>query len=672
MHEFLHNLHSFWNSNRQTSRRRRRSGYGTEALESRLLLTVAPFQQTRLETGTPLQEFSSDEYQLALGDWNLDGQEDLFAMHVRDTSSGMVEVSVYSGATDFQTRILTNRVTAMPEVSGDWTFRVIQPNPAVRPDIAAFNPAASGGFVTVGIMPGSSTYSQHTQYATSLPTGSHWEFDMADYNNDGIQDVYGIEKHAATHTATVNVLSGVNQGLGKYKASLLVSQTPDDDSLDDSFEFRVRKWGPGDTVPDLVAIKRYAPDSFTADGFTFVWDYSGSSDYTFMRAAVVTELRNTPGNHYQWDVKDVQGSTTTHDGFPELVLFSTYQTGSGSSEVHLYTGEYLPSIDYVSLPEGSTIIEGQVIQPGQVIVNYRGEQITFLGTITGPDGAKAVFSNGSFTIGADIGVGQVAIQTTFSLLAGNTITAPQGVTVKTGDVAIATSFDGTVNGNFQIESGTLNGSPVINGNFVAGGLSGFVLLAVGGSPGTMIVQDLTLNSTVTFEEQLFGLPAGTGYDQIISSGLVTLNNPVLLPDVQFSVPAGSEFVVIRNDGLQAVVGNFVDQSSTALTEGAIVSNDIGGTGRTARISYRGGDGNDVVIVVDGNYTFTSPANGATNELRIVADDGLVKFFVDGTLTRTRLAAGLSQLIVQGEAGQVDNFKIDFAGVSLRCQEFAIA
>ncbi len=178
--------------------------------------------------------------------------------------------------------------------------------------------------------------------------------------------------------------------------------------------------------------------------------------------------------------------------------------------------------------------------------------------------------------------------------------------------------------------------------------------------GTLTTRAITLNNTAILQMGIYGLAGGSEYDQIITSGAVTLNSPKLRLDVPFAAPAGSEFILINNTSTSPVTGNFVSDAGIALPDGAIVSTNFGGSGRTARISYRGGDGNDVVIVVDGDYKFTSPINGVTDNLRVVSDNGVVQFFVGTNLIRTRLQAGLNQLIVQGEAGKVDSFQIDYS------------
>ncbi|MBV5332824.1 hypothetical protein JZU54_04525, partial [bacterium] len=85
-----------------------------------------------------------------------------------------------------------------------------------------------------------------------------------------------------------------------------------------------------------------------------------------------------------------------------------------------------------------------------------------------------------------------------------------------------------------------------------------------------------------------GSTAGTGYGQINVTGTVTLGNSSLYTYLENSfIPSlNQEFVLIRNDGTDAVSGTFQDKP-----EGTILTLN----GYQFRLSYQGGDGNDVTL-----------------------------------------------------------------------------
>ena len=86
-----------------------------------------------------------------------------------------------------------------------------------------------------------------------------------------------------------------------------------------------------------------------------------------------------------------------------------------------------------------------------------------------------------------------------------------------------------------------------------------------------------------------GLTAGAqslGHDVLDVRGRVSLGGATLQPSVGFASAVGNQYVIVSNDGTDAVQGAFA-----GLAEGAFFQI---GTLRFS-ITYRGGDGNDVVL-----------------------------------------------------------------------------
>lgn len=116
------------------------------------------------------------------------------------------------------------------------------------------------------------------------------------------------------------------------------------------------------------------------------------------------------------------------------------------------------------------------------------------------------------------------------------------------------------------------------------------VIAPGESPGTINTGNLTFEEGGIYEFEVTGTGSDQ-YDRINVTGTVTLGNGTLrvVPLNNFQPRAGQSFIIISNDGSDAVNGTFA-----GLPEGATVS--VGGTAMFT-ISYRGGDGNDVVLTV---------------------------------------------------------------------------
>ncbi|HUR82080.1 MAG TPA: hypothetical protein VM733_15045, partial [Thermoanaerobaculia bacterium] len=164
-------------------------------------------------------------------------------------------------------------------------------------------------------------------------------------------------------------------------------------------------------------------------------------------------------------------------------------------------------------------------------------------------------------------------------------------------IAGSGTFDGTINGgvevggllpNADVAGGSVSGAGTIGALTTTGAFS-HVFLGVknpsySSDPhtiGTLRTQSLSLG------EAQFFVDIGAASDQLIVTGSVTLNNSWL----SLSVPSGSiangqSFVIIDNDGNDPVSGTF-----SGLAEGATIN--VGGA--TLKLTYTGGDGNDVVL-----------------------------------------------------------------------------
>jgi hypothetical protein len=178
------------------------------------------------------------------------------------------------------------------------------------------------------------------------------------------------------------------------------------------------------------------------------------------------------------------------------------------------------------------------------------------------------------------------------------------------------NFVGTITGEVQL-SGAMPNAEVSGGSLRGSGSVGVVRIdaspnadrtqarqlepRIGGSPATLETKSLILNGA------LFSLPNAAGASSTVKvTGTVTLTG-----DLGFStngVPApGQPFMVIDNDGTDPIVGTLNQFAiGKPLPEGATFTT---ADGLTFRISYHGGDGNDVVVsaVVATSTTLTQSA-----------------------------------------------------------------
>ncbi|ADB16009.1 autotransporter-associated beta strand repeat protein [Pirellula staleyi DSM 6068] len=291
-------------------------------------------------------------------------------------------------------------------------------------------------------------------------------------------------------------------------------------------------------------------------------------------------------------------------------------------------------------------------------VNTNGFDVTVLGVVASSDGDNTFVKDGLGTL---------------SLQGINTTTSPiridAGRLNLNGSTLAAASF--TVhNGGTLGGTGDINGTVTVNtGGTVDPGLS----------PGVLESGSVSFAADAIFSVEIGGGDAGDGagfHSQLDVTGTISINTAADLAIASFGgyVPVdGESYIIIRNDGTDLVTGNF-----EGLAEGTIISADFLGSGKTARITYQGGDGNDVAIIVDGPATFTGTAGADDFEIRRVVSGpaNLIQLLLGGSVIDSRPTASLgttseytinagasddSLFVNYGASGGLYDFPITFNG-----------
>ncbi len=202
----------------------------------------------------------------------------------------------------------------------------------------------------------------------------------------------------------------------------------------------------------------------------------------------------------------------------------------------------------------------------------------------------------------------------------------------TGTIAVAgnsgaTFYDDVTNsgalnvhaGSTAVFFGTLAG----NGNVGSGDVQALGDLLPGASPGTMAFGgNLSLGPLTNLEIELGGLTAGSQFDKLVVAGDTTLAGTLDVSVIDdFALSLGDTFEIIDITG--ALSGTF-----SGLAEGDTVGN-FGGT--ALRITYAGGDGNDVALFVPGlpgDFNFDGFVDAADYVMWSKTDSGNSQGYTD--------------------------------------------
>ncbi len=170
-----------------------------------------------------------------------------------------------------------------------------------------------------------------------------------------------------------------------------------------------------------------------------------------------------------------------------------------------------------------------------------------------------------------------------------------------------TSFNSVIPGDTLVVNGTTgfvelhDGSTLMGSGTVVNGFNAHPNsnVAVGNSPGCLKTDGVNM-SAANFIVEVAGADACTGYDQLQVTNadaeaadfedvhLFDAKLSLSFPSGDYLPAAGTKFVVINNEGTDAVQGTFQN-----LPEGETFE----ANGGVFRVSYVGGDGNDVEITV---------------------------------------------------------------------------
>ena len=229
-------------------------------------------------------------------------------------------------------------------------------------------------------------------------------------------------------------------------------------------------------------------------------------------------------------------------------------------------------------------------------------------------------------------------------------------TILTGVFVTANSLGTLAGGNVQLNApGSLTGEGTIQANFTNN-----ANVAPGPFHGKLnFIGNYSQTTTGALSVELNGLVPSSGYDQIAVQGAVTLDGTLAITR-GFTPAIGDSFTIIDNDGVDAVIGTFFDSP-----EGDIYTIDT----IPFRLSYLGGDGNDVTLTrvdntVVGRLLFYNQSGSPTrydgNDVAINAADDLA-IATDKTAYQWEDAGAATFANVSSYTKGINGIMVDLAG-----------
>lgn len=170
------------------------------------------------------------------------------------------------------------------------------------------------------------------------------------------------------------------------------------------------------------------------------------------------------------------------------------------------------------------------------------------------------------------------------------------VTVKKGETVL---LNGSRSGVSVNEGGVFGGDATVGGLYVSG------VVAPGNSPGKItVLGGFSLENTGVYKAEILNKDH---YDQIVAHDVYLKGSLDLTYLAGGVIKKGDTFTIVSNNGTNPVQGTFKD-----LPEGA----EVTVSGATFKISYVGGDGNDVVLTAQNDSKAPKTPNTGGEKLSV--------------------------------------------------------
>lgn len=265
-----------------------------------------------------------------------DGTIDVYAINRND--NGKVAVHVAEGSRNFGDLTLSIR-TPLDSGSG-WRFAIADYEGDGVSDLYAINPD-DGGRTSVHVLGGASNFQTFVaQFRTPLHSiaGDQWAVRAADHTGDGRADVYAINKNDNGMTA-VHVLDAAS-GFQTFSAHEVTAMHATTDSVWDVFAADYN----GDAVADLYAVNK------NDGGKTSVHVFDGRSRFQTALVREVTAMHATTDWVWSLGVGDREG-----DGYADLFAFNGSDIATSNTRTTVHVADGMALFGAMSLQQVSAI-----------------------------------------------------------------------------------------------------------------------------------------------------------------------------------------------------------------------------------------------------------------------------------------------------------------------------
>jgi hypothetical protein len=279
-----------------------------------------------IQSGTPLSQHDSPNFEFGAGDYNTDGRADLYAIKRLNTGTGRVEVHVLDAGRAYGTFSIQWDTPISVADGENFDFVVGDYNRDGRADVYAIKRGNTGtGRVEVHVLDAARKFAAFAlQWDTpiSVLDGDNFDFAAGDVTGDGRADVLAV-KRSETGTGFVEV--HVLDAARSFAAFSL--QTPTPVTLEDAANFGYTAGDHNaDGRADLLAVKR----RHSGTGSVEVHVLDGARNYTAFGYQVGTQFGLADAQNF-----DFVGGDYNRDGRADLIGVKRWSTGTGRVEAHV-------------------------------------------------------------------------------------------------------------------------------------------------------------------------------------------------------------------------------------------------------------------------------------------------------------------------------------------------